>query len=119
VATAVVKGDDVREVVVLKVGAVEIEEVVVAAEDDGDRFNLNPLTNSDLIEPIAKFPTLRTTEGNVCVVEGNRAQVGGSMAEDVRERQFYDATVVQKRAGGGQLSHEKDPPSIGFFEIFR
>jgi KaiC/GvpD/RAD55 family RecA-like ATPase len=45
--SGVIEGDDVRVIVVFEMGPIELKQVFVAAEDDGDRFYFKSLILSD------------------------------------------------------------------------
>jgi len=75
VALAVVEGDDVREVIVLKIPHVHVKDIVVRTEDDGQVTDPPDLTFGDHPEPtVVENPALEN-ERNIFVEIGYHGSI--------------------------------------------
>ena len=74
VALAVVECDDVREVIVLQILHVHVQDVIVRAENDGNITQSTDLTLGDQLEPTAGKPLLLESELRIFVIIGYHNQ---------------------------------------------
>ena len=74
VTLAVVERDDVREVIVLQILHVHVQDVIVRAENDGNIAQPTDLTLGDQFEPTAGKPLLLESELRIFVIIGYHNQ---------------------------------------------
>ena len=74
VTLAVVERDDVREVIVLQILHIHVQDVVVRAENDGNITQPPDLTLGDQFEPTAGKPLLLESELRIFVIIGYHNQ---------------------------------------------